>query len=74
MDRCRRPNIPGRSEGGLAMVFPLEGDGERCLGREVGRGEGRSHDAALPLRTPIVWGDEGTFLPVVVSGQRDVDC
>ena len=67
MDRCRRPKIPGRSKAGVITIFP-PGDGERCLGRDVGRGEGRSHDAALPLRTSMGRGDGGRrFYPSLVA-------
>ena len=26
MDRCRRPKIPSRSEAGVIMIFPPQGD------------------------------------------------
>ena len=57
----------------MIMIFPPQGSGERCLGRVVGRGESRSHDAALPLRVPMLRSDGGTFPPVVGSDRRDIN-
>ena len=74
MDRCRRPKIPGRSEVSAAMIFHPGGDGERCLERDVGRGEGRPHDTVIPLRAPMVRGDGRVFLLLVGSGPRNVNC
>ena len=65
MHRCRCPNI---------MIFPPQGNGERCLGRAVGRGEGRPHDAALSPRVPMIRDDGGAFPPVVGSDRRDFNC
>ena len=56
------------------MIFPPQGDGERCLGRVVGRGGGRSHDAALSLRVPMMRSDGEANPPVVGSDRRDVNC
>lgn len=60
-----RPRPTGR---GTIARPTTAGDGERCLGRNIRRGEDRSPDAALLRRSPMVCAEGGTFLSLVTIG------